>query len=131
MTPVENLKIGNFVAVVRSRGTEARAEEMWSRPQVRYDGEPLEVQAISLPFMAVSNSDGDIFSLDMRDVEVQKLNHRYVAWMQEATGRMEFRESSGRPESHDGCPRCGGMLRQRLTADRQWRNICSECGAWN
>ncbi len=76
-TPIENLKRGDWVAVV------------WTKIQVpkgvfislTYNGQPFRIEEISLPFIAVENILGRYQALDVRLYDLQKLKPRYAKIM--------------------------------------------------
>ena len=155
MTAVDDLHVNNWIAVttwapecgISLFGTPIER----SRP---VDGQPLQIRAISLPFICVS--DGfKRWSLDMRTCEVRKLHPKYVKMMKkQSTNRqgggyqtrdgipvVSLDEWAGNAVPDDtptnksraepfkrACPICGGPLVERLVAeDRTWVLFCNEC----
>jgi hypothetical protein len=93
MTPADDLKPGMWVATV---GKEQPEEEDSSQfgvfsfnpfggsshraEKVRFSGVPMQILAVSLPFICVIG-DSKQFAIDLRVVDVQRLNRQYVRAM--------------------------------------------------
>jgi len=93
------------------------------------DGMPLKIEAISLPFVAVSTRDGSIESIDSRDVEFVRLDKRYV----EAVLKKKITSKVIKQKPEPGCcPRCGDKLRTitcyKPLEVKQERTHCPTCG---
>ena len=140
MTPVDDLKPGMWVAVVAKRQEEAPGYDDWpmfSQPKSQvFDGFPLRVLAISLPFMAVQRGN-QIQSIDLRKFSVQKLTRSYVEsaseFMPEIKGKMKSKRRRKQKPDPRACLRCGAKVIQRRVispdpARQAWFNACSECG---
>lgn len=139
MTAVDDLKPGMFVAVTRLKQIEESASdpmEFWGhRPQSRvYNGQPLEVLAVSPPFVSVA-AQGKVWAFDVRETEVQKLDRRYVRSFEHGTAAIPSakrkRKKKQKPDP-SRCPRChAGRLIQRLIvkpAGNEWCLACTQCG---
>ncbi len=77
-TPIESLRPGNYVAIVGIKGKIAKC----ITPVL--SGEPFRVEKFSLPFVAVKNFSGEVFALDVRQYDLQKLSRGYVGVMRAA-----------------------------------------------
>lgn len=77
-TPIENLRIGHYVAIVGIKGKiKKHVTPVWS-------GEPFRIENFSLPFVAVKNFRGEVFALDVRQYDLQRLRRSYVNTMRAA-----------------------------------------------
>lgn len=77
-TPIENLRIGHYVAIVGIKGKiKKHVAPVWS-------GEPFRIENFSLPFVAVKNFRGEVFALDARQYDFQRLSRGYVGVMRAA-----------------------------------------------
>jgi hypothetical protein len=88
-TPADDLKPGMYVAIVDSESNHNEPEPtgMFSFPfgfssatsslAVSYNGKPLEVLAVSLPFVCVREG-SKRFALDLRETRVQRLSTQFV-----------------------------------------------------
>lgn len=115
----------------------------------RYDGVPLEVMAVSLPFICVSDGK-DRFALDTRDLVFTKLNKDFVAEMregyrssgtvmrngervsksrikQERKEKKRLKEEAKKDPSM--CPRCFTKCKQIMEKPGDpWIYVCEQCG---
>lgn len=90
MTPADDLRPGMWVAIVGREEPEEETSGQWSftawpmarstRSTVAYTGEPLQILAISLPFLCVFGG-GKRFAIDLRSRDVQRLSKRFVRAM--------------------------------------------------
>jgi hypothetical protein len=143
MTAIDDLKPGMFIAVTQlgrqeDTGFGGMDFAMFGRPRaITYSGQPLEVLAVSLPFVSVTDG-RQVCAIDVRDARVQKLDRRYVAAMTadatkaiENTNRKRRRKKKSKPDP-TLCPRCKcGKLIQRLIvkpAGNEWSLACTQCG---
>lgn len=105
MTPVDDLEVGMWVAVVDCEDEPQQVdfnpfhmfEQRRSRPQ--FSGLPLRVLAISLPFVCVS-VDGSPQSLDIRRIRLQRVSKEYCEAMMGKSALL----------SRGKCPECGTSL---------------------
>lgn len=72
MTPIDSIYVGNWIAIIENK----YLDNACYHGSV-FTGEPLKVEAISLPFICV-DSNGDIIAIDTRQFCFQKLNSKYV-----------------------------------------------------
>ena len=130
MTPIDDLSVGDFVAITKEH---AECDCMECR-NIRYDGNPLLIQAISLPFMLVYDGKG-MESIDLRYFEVVKLDKKYVNKLIKhtrdtlgiAVGRMI--SSISKELQHTGkCPRCGTQMERAEAAENIKIIACNNCG---
>jgi hypothetical protein len=91
MTPVDDLKEGQWITVVGNRHLDAQDDDDdsgapfnpfdFTRPSRRqkpsYSGAPVKIVAISLPFIAVADGRG-VDTLDMRVWQVKKVTKKYA-----------------------------------------------------
>lgn len=134
-TPIDDLHVGQWIAVV---GDKVEPEPNMFGYAYRRDvvsGQPLQIIAISLPFLAVTNGHMR-FAIDVREFDVKLLHRKYVEmmkghWIDEEHSREGVAEKP-KPEptkSTEGmCPVCGDRLIRRLGDDRCWHLFCRECG---
>lgn len=78
-TPIENLKRGDYVAIVDCKSEAAK------KILINWTGEPLRIKNFSLPFVAVENFSGKVFGVDVRMYDLQKLSRGYVGTMRAAS----------------------------------------------
>lgn len=131
MTPIDDLKPGDFIAVVEDKRD---LPDCYSRGMFTFNGLPLEVLAISLPFLAV-NDGCTTTSLDVRQWGVRKVNRQYVKAMQDASpdlvlprGRKRRKVRKTKPDPKD-CPRCGSRMVEKLDKPTSaWFLTCRMCG---
>jgi predicted RNA-binding Zn-ribbon protein involved in translation (DUF1610 family) len=139
MTPLDDVKPGMYVAVAGSRSIEAAPDYSMGLFGVaiakssHYGGEPLEVLAVSLPFVCVTDGNKR-YALDVRDVDLQKLDRKYVREMTANLSRPDsiqerIRKRTSKADPSE-CPRCGHKCVQRLTkpGSGQWDLHCPQCG---
>jgi hypothetical protein len=147
MTPVDDLKPGMFVAIVDREDSAPEpsgftmvysgfGETSYSRhSSPSSDGQPLEIIAMSLPFICVTDGKRR-FAIDVRTTYLKKLDPRYVKAMTEEQREAEFTATRKRKKresaEHDSsrCSRCGGRLVQRLVkpGSGEWLDFCPQCG---
>lgn len=154
-TPIDDLKVGMWIAVSH---TEESGGDMMSpfsmfrsNRGVQIDGRPLQIQAISLPFIAVTDGVNRM-PLDIRTVEVQKLDKAYVKLLRQNERRqretqtqthgrgqptgIDYWVADNQPEQKEPekrrdrcCPLCGNWLIERLINETSdWVLACRECG---
>lgn len=153
MTPEDDLKVGQWIAIVTEIVADTSEGPEWSpfgwghspRRESNVDGRPLRILAISLPFIAVT--DGmNRFPIDVRESKVTKLSSSYVKAMArqqlprhqqgrsicETLSANRFviseppeRISEEKPER--ACPLCGDRLIERHR-EKVWFLACRLCG---
>lgn len=129
MTPIDDIRIGNHIALVDYRGPD-RCNRGGQPKPMRFDGDPLEVVAISLPFLAVVNGP-HLLTIDTRMYDVQKLKPHYVRTVHRFVDSMPSEEEiEARHPDPRRCVRCGERLRHRNDKQTkfEWRLICPNCG---
>lgn len=141
MTAVDDLKVGQWIALTYVENPQVfmffGGQPMANHPQV--DGVPLEVMAISLPFVCVSNGRFR-FSIDVRRCRFQRVSRRYVdlmfnmegltingiAAVEDDLAEVPVEEVESNPRA---CPMCGERMVERLDPDtRDWFVACRQCG---
>jgi hypothetical protein len=136
MTYIDDLEVGMFVAVL-DQPDERPAHGMFAmfqpddeRPRRRYSaaGEPLEILAISLPFICVTDGKRR-FSIDTRVVSLQRLQSAYVKEMQrrDEPGAKRRRRKKEKPDPQ-ACPRCREKRIQTKSVGKDWKFVCPRCG---
>lgn len=134
MTPVDDLKVGQYVAIFNEKEPEFIPEgfAVFSRESA-VTGEPLLIKAISLPFMAVMDTSGSMVPVDLRQYSVKRLKYTYVK---------AFESLMQYPDDEDGeevvledeprkricCPVCT----ERMVECRDkhgWKFSCRNCKA--
>lgn len=130
-TPVDDLKVGQFVAVV---GCRCDPPKDWTGTPVEptYNGIPWEIVSVSLPFLCVSFG-GKTIALDTRVLDFQRVSRHYFDSMKGAKSPPTHKaRKSRRRERPDParCVRCGERLRQTMsrTTNFVWRVVCPNCG---
>jgi len=140
MTRAINLKRGQFIVVTgRVEKAEAAFQDngfgflMYGRQEEEFNGLPLEVLAISLPFVAVTDGHKR-FAVDSRQYKLHRVDHSYVRAMAAAVGRGPLtarpkRRRKQKPEA-GACPRCFHKMTEVLIMgpNRAWHRICKNCG---
>lgn len=135
MTPIDDLHVGQWIAIVEDKVEPKIGIFGYAHQRNVVSGQPLQIIAISLPFLAVT--DGQMrFAIDVREMAVKKLHRKYVEvmkgrWIDEEHSRegvAEIHESRPNTSTEGMCPYCGDRLIQRLGEDRAWYLFCRECG---
>lgn len=117
MTPVDDLNVGDTVAVVGHKAQHRRCGDFSGRPWV--------VLAISLPFLALHDGE-EIQSLDVRAWDVKKVTIQYAQAMR---GTLETVEVPAVIDLYC-CPQCGDRYCERMYTIKkknQWRWWCRTC----
>lgn len=124
----DDLKKGMIVTVV-GRKVEPPDPPPWvfapRRPE-EFSGNPVEVVAVSLPFVAVTNGERT-FSIDLRCWVLGRVSRAYRDAMSDSVPASRRRKKR-RPEKPDPsrCVNCGDRLAQVLR-DRKWYYYCRHC----
>lgn len=144
MTPIEDIHPGQFICVVRDKRLDDQSHPQPPRFAMSYSGRPVEVIAISLPFIAVTNG-RFTDSIDVRDFDVKVVTKEYAIAMlsrindtpgvsrakkirkhrerQKRIAEAKFDSVMGivhQPHERD-CPRCG----ERMVRRRTYSQNCS------
>jgi hypothetical protein len=139
MTPPDDLKPGMCVALVRIKEEDAAPQSPFfflgeeRSATKRLDGRPLEILAINLPFVAVTDGRRR-FAIDLRQYDVQKLSRAYVQsfWDDDAAstkpGRQRRKAKRNEKPDPSYCQRCGERLIQLLIPGAGWQIVCRQCG---
>lgn len=129
MTPVDDLKIGQWIAVCSERDGNTFCETP-SKTGNSFSGEPVKILAISLPFLCVwLPQQKCVDTIDVRRQGVVKLNKTYVFKM--SLPRVDFRGLVIENKScNKSCPACGDMLLQEMAAtnETELHYYCQACG---
>lgn len=132
MTPIDSLKVGDFITIVARK--QAAEVDCWgNRREYKFDGIPVEVMEISLPFIAIANHD-HIGTVDVRLWEVQRVTKKYaelfLAEDRERATQTTFQKKKHKKPKPDKslCFRCGSKIIQKLSKEREWRCVCCDCG---
>lgn len=135
----DDLEVGMFVAVSGFIGEDDSPEPSpWTYTRPRsdlIDGTPLEILAVSLPFVLLHNGHGQ-GTLDIRTVTLVRLQDEYVAAFRKTPiekcrrvpGQQPPREPTT-PVSVDCCGRCGSKQNLFRSATGPWAWKCRECKA--
>lgn len=142
MAHVDDLEVGDQVAVTafrrrvrRSRPFGDGADEELEWDELDCSGEPLEILAIALPFLAVVNRLGERGILDVRNVKVAASNARVVralsGELQPRRSQAEVREAKRDAVAAKRCGYCGGKMSERLlnSIRGEWGLVCPTCDA--
>jgi hypothetical protein len=103
MTAVDDLKVGMFVAIVGDYEPKGWREPEMSpffsmcygeptKPKPRATGQPLQIVAISLPFLAVTDGEKK-YPIDVRECQLQRLSPAYVRAMMEQKATKKARNT--------------------------------------
>lgn len=101
------------------------------KPQ--FDGTPLQVLAVSMPFLCVTDGKG-VFSIDSREYGFSILKTPYVKRMTSHLSnkppkiKLPGQPRKKRKKDPRDCPRCGSRRVERLSAPGKWIPFCPECG---
>lgn len=137
MTHLDDLDPGDFIAVICDTAWRDNYNDgytsLFPKEAPKYNGVPLEICAISLPFICVTDGNRR-FAIDTRRYQVTKVSDKYQREMQSATviGRRQSKRLSKaerlrREEDLRGCcPRCHARMNQSLIRG-QWVWFCKEC----
>lgn len=133
-TPIDDLSEGKYIAIVGFVHRKFR-DEIGEIEEPRWDGTPLKILSISLPFLAVWDGERR-FALDMREIDVQVVSKKYAeSLLYGCEKTTTSKKPLDEPDARD-CPRCRERLRQKLiTHDsgltqglRIWHMHCASCG---
>lgn len=142
MIPQDDLEPGLWIAVTGIPDDENDQIDSPFGPirrRAMFDGTPLEVIAVSLPFVAVTDGQ-NVFAIDTRTVVFTRMHKSYVKAMltrmrRETPPNTRMRQvihSRQEPDAKDPrcCPRCfEGRLRKIMTAGASvWMKVCPVCG---
>ena len=139
MTAIDDLKPGMWIAVTGKREEDAPDYQDFpffggQRKSHVFDGFPLRILAISLPFIAVDRG-GSVQSIDVRKFTVTRMNRSYVNVAAEFEPSIKLKRKRRKKEKPDprACPRCVANIIQRRVispdpAKQAWFNVCSGCG---
>jgi hypothetical protein len=118
-TAVDDLKVGEHIAVVEDKRDWDDRERAST-----FNGKPLKILAISLPFLSVSDGQR-VFAIDVRAWGVRRLDKKYVKVMAEEAPK---RKKKIKPDPKT-CPRCGERMVERLDQSvERWFLVCRSCG---
>jgi hypothetical protein len=124
MTPIDDLKRGDYIAVTY----DMNQAHPWDKGQPEYNGVPMRVEEISLPFLCVTDG-RQTLAVDVRRWCVQKVTKRYALMMWKGPDEKKKRKRKPKPDARD-CPRCGTRMIEALMFEaegRGWRLICRGC----
>lgn len=131
---VENIKRGEWLAITASReGAVNPSGEAFTVEDRLVTGLPLQVLAISPPFVACRSPDGAHFTaIDARDCSFSRVAPEYVEAFQRLSVRQQ-ESADGQPEPEQptsllACPACGHRLAKRRISSGRWEFMCRECG---
>lgn len=110
MTPVDDLRVRQFVCVCDDR----RVTDSSS------DGEPYQIMAIDLPFMALMARDGTVNGIDTRVYSLKRVSKRY--W----NAFVNMPSHTVAEDDYPRCIRCGERLVQSFISNK-WRYYCRAC----
>lgn len=154
MISPDDLKVKQWVVITRDYNDQLK--EFNDRPFIvrsedsLVDGTPLQILAINLPFLAVT--DGIIRkSIDVRHVDLKKANRKYVDLMKRKRKKYQLdfsdaqnfcnnhiidhvdedeikKEKKRKDDMRGKCPECGEKLVNKRTESGEWIMFCRECG---
>lgn len=116
MTPVDNLRVGHFICVSGDK----RIADSYS------DGEPYQIMAIDLPFMALMTRDGTVNGIDTRVYALKRVSKRYWLAFIDMPSRHDQSGDNEDIDDYPRCIRCGERLTQSFI-DNEWRHFCRAC----
>ena len=139
----EDLKKGHYIVITGLKNQEEPEPfGMFPFPRQKpsFNGEPLQVIAVDLPFISITDVRGRVGALDFREVEIRKVTTHYADSFYTAvhTNRNEFavatqkrpRKKKEKPDPRN-CPNCGTRRVERLVGNGQWSVVCPNCGKDN
>lgn len=146
--PLDDLSPGMWV-IICDRDEQSRPNMWGIQPSQTYDGFPLLIEAISLPFLAARRFDGIAVTLDTRTLRFVRATNSYVKTLINGVQghpdadpdqnsrslvrrhRRKNRPVKTAPDPRD-CNRCGERCVQRQNnRDRLWYYTCELCGFIN
>ncbi|QDU61261.1 hypothetical protein Pan216_21150 [Planctomycetes bacterium Pan216] len=131
-TPIDCLREGQWIAITDERD---ETSSCWNdsyifhspRPKKKnITGEPLRIEAISLPFLLV-NDGQHLFAIDVRRVEVTLLRHRYAKILRPSTEKDVVQMPIKQAQSKL-CPLCQEKMIERMRGIGEWMLACKQCG---
>lgn len=145
MLPIDAIKVGDFVAVtaykvqkphrVYSLDGHDGTDQEWEWTTHLCNGEPAEVLAIALPFLAVEFRSGDRCTIDVRHYQLAASSEKFKKSLAGDAKRKRSRASTrdAKRSARDACRcgRCGGAMRERLLSAGTglWGLVCPACDA--
>lgn len=139
MTHPENIHVGNWVSVEPKQVDDSPYFPS-HRPLTHLPpaGQPLQVRALSLPFVALSDGE-QVFPVDTREAELRILHRKYVKTMKDFIvddqGIMVVPDTASAPQIREAvvrdtksCPNCGHRMVERLQVPSTWILACRQCG---
>ncbi len=106
-TEVDDLNVGDWIAIHRYYPEENRCELIGNatgvRPEVKYDGIPFKIKAISLPWIATEDPKGMLHTFDVRATRLIKVSEKYAAIVAHANQN----GIPAVPVAENRCPFCG------------------------
>jgi hypothetical protein len=108
---VDDLKVGMWVAVTKNYKYPERVE---------YNGCPMKIIAISLPFLCLSDGKDSLDTLDVRHIDLVRLNHRYVKAMLGVKKEKQIKKVI--------CKRCHCDSFVQRSIGNGFQLVCRECG---
>lgn len=131
MTHIENLRVGQWVAITRSVEEHVTAFGTCTHHDEMVSGRPLKILAISLPFVVVTDGDDLFGPIDTRLCEFTRLSRSYVRCLvagSSATILQRQKEHDAQSTDARNCPMCNSRLRERRIENGIWELVCPECG---
>lgn len=139
MTPVDDLHVNQWVTIVDQREEEPSPFDFFgSSRRNLVSGQPLQIVAISLPFIAVTDGMRRL-PIDVREVNLRVLHKKYVESMrssrieqntnQQCVAPEPAKENTGPVGIFGQCPVCGDRLVKRIReGSREWILAYRQCG---
>lgn len=138
-TNIENLHVNQWVAVVESRSGGDDCDCLNCKPLDQFNGAPLQVVAISPPWVLVRDLSDSLRTLDLRDHGLRKLNRGFVRAIRNAHFRPPIQTQAFNCAVHETkdysyfkrCPNCGSYTNPaKREGDHGWNHRCPICGLW-
>lgn len=122
---IENLHVGQWVAVDRTR-TDCQC--LACKPRGVFTGYPVQVIAISAPWIMVRTMAGSTDAIDLRDFGVRQLHRTFVRKMHQEPPERVLAAMVAHDHTHQHCVEGEEPIDIRET--KPVRPLCEWCGEW-
>ena len=122
---IENLHVGQWVAVDRTR---TDCDCLACKPRGAFTGYPVQIVAISAPWIMVRTMAGATDSIDLRDFGVRQLHRTFVRRMHQEPPDRVLAAMVAHEHSHQCIVDCDEKI--DIRAAKNVLPLCEWCGEW-